>query len=290
MKLTQTQIDQKISLLPENIRHAVETFNWTEKIMAVGNRYELGLDKITIFHQQTLLVVVGETPASEYEDKLVREMHISRETADDLVEFANEYIFKALQKIAFAEKETRVPDTIHKNDYLLHDLKHSISYEDHVPEIKKIIDENPDEEVFDFDVDLDETDLGLVYTKKRKSQGINKEKVPGSYTPPKPELKENAQTEYQEEIEPKDTQGIYRHRTSTTSLKQGNPKNILDVDIDEVLAPFSTKKSSKKQTLEKEAMELGILSKGDRLDLSFRETDFGKEMKGFIEQLDPENE
>lgn len=96
-----TIIQDKINTLPENVKHAVEQFDWATEILHIAQDHQLQIDTIESFRRETLLVIVGLTDAADYEKNLVSHMHISDELAEILVSDANEHIFRPLQKIAF---------------------------------------------------------------------------------------------------------------------------------------------------------------------------------------------
>ena len=99
------EIQQALSELPENIQEAVENFNWSKEILAIARKYEIQIDDINILKEQTMLVIVGLEPASDYKDNLVEHMGINENLASQLVFESNENIFKELQRRMFFKEQ-----------------------------------------------------------------------------------------------------------------------------------------------------------------------------------------
>jgi transcriptional regulator with PAS, ATPase and Fis domain len=286
MNFNQPEIQSALNELPTHVRHAIETFDWSGVILFAGREFELGLDSLDIFHYETLLVALGKTAATDYEEHLRIRMKIPAELAALLVNFANQYIFKVLQKKAFQEK-TEDPEEDPDAELLENIYKpkeSSPKREDSGP-----LDNQTEHSTSEI-LDLDQTDFDLLYTKngiipgmveQKKNAVLEKENIP--------EQKEKVfqdiiQESYQEIIEKEDLEGINKQRTNTSILKQENPENVLDVDIDDVLTPF------KKQTKETHSLEQKILStqtipKKEHVVVRASDSDLTKEVHSFLDQL-----
>lgn len=101
MRPNSETISKAYQNLPDNIRNAVDNFNWDEEVLSIAHEYHIQMDEIDIFQQETMLVVLGLTKAKDYQRNLVQYMNISSSLAQDLVDEANHRIFKELQKRAF---------------------------------------------------------------------------------------------------------------------------------------------------------------------------------------------
>ena len=101
---------KKIQELPPNIRKAVETFDWSTEVLHIAQDNQIHIDDIETFRNETLLVIVGLTAATDYEKKLVAHMGITHEVAENLVADANQHIFRPLQKMAFSHDDDEYLD------------------------------------------------------------------------------------------------------------------------------------------------------------------------------------
>ncbi len=105
MDESQQLIQQHMNDLPQHIRTALEEFDWAQETLGIAHEYQLQIDQIDVFRNQTLLVILGIEPAKGYEKKLKSTMNISAELAEQLVQEANVRIFSELQKRAFHKEE-----------------------------------------------------------------------------------------------------------------------------------------------------------------------------------------
>ncbi len=98
-------IQEKIRTLPLNIQKAIERFHWKEEIYNIANKHSLQIDQAEDFQDETLLVMVGMSPATSYGKRLAEKLDVSEEFAEILVAEANTLIFRPLQRIAFSEDQ-----------------------------------------------------------------------------------------------------------------------------------------------------------------------------------------
>ena len=109
---------KKIQELPPNIRKAVETFDWSTEVLHIAQDNQIHIDDIETFRNETLLVIVGLTAATDYEKKLVAHMGITHEVAENLVADANQHIFRistifqSFFEIGFSSTQTLFHDRI----------------------------------------------------------------------------------------------------------------------------------------------------------------------------------
>lgn len=186
-------IQKELTLLPKNIRHAIETFNWTDVSERLIQKYRLHIDAIEIFKNQSIAVAVGLESVEDYQDILMSTMNINLETAKNLVEDANTLIFTELQKTAFSKTESSSLHDALKDEGIL------------------LVDENDTDHYTSVDMspvrarDNKHTDT---YIPKYKSVEVSSDVPTVDETPKIPT--------YHEPIEISDLAGITKHRTPYT--------------------------------------------------------------------------
>ncbi|MGK0489255.1 MAG: hypothetical protein ACJAXB_002448 [Candidatus Endobugula sp.] len=253
MKLTNAQIEQRVSLLPDNIKHAIKAFDWSGKIIEIGNKYDLQIDELEIFRMRTLEVIIGESSASNYEPTLKRELEVSGDVARDLVLEANQHIFGELQKRAFSSPEETTQEKT--KEYYSGDPYHEpIGHDD----VRASMREEGIELLDHDDPLIQESDITSPVTE--------------------PVFKMPTQTpapsrDYQETIEDTDLRGVKQQGADTSILKTLNlssPDNMLKGDD---LPGLADEKSILKNTLDEELFTQSHIPKGDTIDLSPSESE-----------------
>jgi len=131
MKLTNTEIQQHIAELPDNVRRAVMGFNWADEITTIGREFGLHMDQIGALQYETMMIILGLSPSASYSNALVHALEIDKNTAEEIVMSANAHVFTELQDRAFGPKEKPVSNI--DDDYLedidYHDLRGPMSRE-----------------------------------------------------------------------------------------------------------------------------------------------------------------
>jgi len=276
MQLTDAQIQQSINRLPENIKQAVVGFDWATEILDIAHKHRLQIDDADNFRHQTLLVILGEVPAEDYEKNLVSEMNISPMVATSLVNDANDHIFQELQKRAFATHTTNSTSNNHDhmvgNDPYLEPLDHADIKDILHSEGIQLVDHH-EPEVFDNEL---HQEVSAILAKTRTSDNPAIEKKIASQPEQKPIIKKTGNPipinksqpekaiEYNEPIDDHDLKGIKGHRTNTDILPQKQKINTLSLD--------------------QRIMENHFTTNNDTIDVSPTATEKIKE-EGFINHL-----
>jgi hypothetical protein len=271
MELTNAQIEQKINLLPENIRNAINAFDWPGKIVTIGNKYDLQIDELEIFRKITLEVIVGISSAENYKDFLKKKLSVSEEIAGDLVLEANQHIFRELQKHAFQTPKEESVGEIKVEKYYNSDPYHEpIGHDD----VRASMREEGIELLDHDDPLIQESDITSPVTE--------------------PVFKMPTQTpapsrDYQETIEDTDLRGVKQQGADASILKTLNlssPDNILKGDD---LPGLADEKSILKNTLDEELFTQSHIPKGDTIDLSPSESEEITEEGTFLKHLAEKN-
>ncbi len=265
-----TVIQKKINELPDNIRSAVEQFDWGTEVLHIARDNHLQIDDIEVFQKETLLVIVGSSPAGDFEKNLSEKMGISHELAESLVADANEHIFRPLQKIAFTHTEK-------EEDIVEHDKLSNVMSEEGIELVDEFEAEpRPENKLQDLADQIFETGIPDQVRNDNESSLRGTKQSPQNDTTRLPrsarndagEIKSTSQVhnnkvvDYNEPINEKDLQGISSHRIDTSILKQSKPEQVLQTD-------FPTLSVSKKtQTLDTHIFKDIHISKNESFDVS----------------------
>ncbi len=250
-------IQKKINELPEKIRHAVENFDWSTEILHIAEDHNLQIDDVEVFHQQTLLVIVGLAPAIDFKKNLTQHMGISPDLAQILVDDANEHIFRPLQKSVFSHDNKPIDqyqENINENEKIIPHEKISSIMSEHGIDL---IDENEEKEITRPKNELQDLADDLFNTKKQNDLNTNTDTDYDLKT-----TQANPNREYQEPIEDSDLSGIKKHRIDTSILKQSQPENISE-DRNQ-----TSEQTKLNQRLENEIFKNSYISKNEKIDVS----------------------
>lgn len=179
-----TLIQKKIESLPENLRTSIQTFDWVKILPEITQRNHLHIDKINLYKRELLLNLLGMTVRENFTQSLSKQLDLTSEQANKLVQESNEYIFKPIRAQAFS-KEDSIENTLEQEGV-------------------RLIDETrPNNEL----QDLTDTLLNSSRTPKYKQN----KPTPKQTLAKKPET-----TNYNEPIELSDLAGVTKHRTPYT--------------------------------------------------------------------------
>ncbi len=264
-------IEQKIQELPDNIRSAVENFDWSSQVLAIAHKYHLQIDEIKDFRDEILLVVVGITPAQDFEKKIMRILGISREQAEAIVLDANELIFSPLQKMAFSEKENQNQEEKINQEKIHQTFSsegiHLISEEE--------MRDHPHNELQDLANELLEEKI----EKKDENEEVS-HSIHNSFTQEENPLSKK-EFLYHEPITEEDLKGISEHRIDTSILHQKKPQEVFQKkkDISEV------KKKLQVHDLDKHLFQNTHISQHELVDVSPSEEEQIKERGEFLKHI-----
>ncbi len=217
MNLSNSEIQKRITNLPDNIRNAILGFDWASEIMKIGHNHHMHMDEIEIFRQQTLAVILGIFPADKYEDHLIHDVGLSKTIAESIVSEANHRIFRELQKRAFTKIETNTE--FHEDEIIEHhEIKNVLAGEGiHLVDEHDVSPINTDlhKEVIEIMSEVHPSDDNPTRTSTNTiHQGTS-------------EQTSHTKHNYQEPIHPKDLKGIHKHRLNTNIINQKHPEQIL---------------------------------------------------------------
>jgi len=143
------QIRGIYSKLPNDIKEAIFSVDVSDKIIDIGKKHKLAVDKIGIIGNETSRVMLGVTHPNEFIGNLTERLEVDKEKARAIAGEINEQIFKkvreSLRKIhnmRDEEKEQEVSDVRHRMSNvnradILKEIEKDHSQENLVPEIMR---------------------------------------------------------------------------------------------------------------------------------------------------------
>lgn len=262
--MLETSIQSKINALPENIRNAIEQFDWATEILHIAQDHQLQIDTIESFRRETLLVIVGSTAAIDFEKNLVKNMEISHEVAERIVADANQHIFIPLQKIAFSHDDV-------EDEILAHDDISNVMGEHGIELVDEFKPEpRPKNELQDLADSLFNTG-----SKEIKN-------IADTFSEEKRETKsEIVPVQYNEPIYESDLAGIDAHRIDTGILTQKKPEDLLQ--FENVLN--AENKTKKESSIENKLLAQSHMSKTENIDVSPTKTDLVNADGSFLKHI-----
>src|SRR3989344_5500550 len=155
------QIRGIYSKLPNDIKEAIFSVDVSDKIIDIGKKHKLAVDKIGIIGNETSRVMLGVTHPNEFIGNLTERLEVDKEKARAIAGEINEQVFKkvreSLRKIHNMREEAKekkgadvgpavpnITEIVNRSD-ILKEIEKDHSQENLVPDIMKG-DTNPFEE------------------------------------------------------------------------------------------------------------------------------------------------
>lgn len=69
-QIFQKHYTENLALLPQISQQAINSFDWVNILLDIGKSYALQLDELEDLQLETMMLIVGITPADEYEHQL----------------------------------------------------------------------------------------------------------------------------------------------------------------------------------------------------------------------------
>lgn len=279
-------IKKHIQKLPKNIRDAVEQFDWSSEILNISQTYHIQIDEIQIFRDETLLVIVGLTAASDFEKNLVKNMGISHELAEKLVAESNEHIFKPLQKMAFTHHDDELDSRLHRNDK----AEEEIIEHDEISNVMsshgiELVDEfepesQPKNELQDLANSLFKENSSVIPDSDPESL-VNNSSLDKGILEISSQAHNDKVINYNEEINESDLQGIADHRIDTSILNQTSPENVfINNEI-----PSQARNDNAEQSLDTDIFENQNISKTEFFNVSPTKEELVVEKGDFLDHI-----
>src|SRR5258708_445719 len=104
MDFSEEKLDEKFQSVPRDIRLALSSPQFVEKIFAVGKKHELLLDETETLSETVALIMLGLLPREQFQEKM-RELGIPEETITALTKDINENVFAPIKESLIAKEE-----------------------------------------------------------------------------------------------------------------------------------------------------------------------------------------
>lgn len=103
-------LEEKYKSLPPEVRAAMDSVEVAKKILAIGEKYALHIDKIEELSNETSLVMLGVTPSEKYKERLINVLEITGETAQKIIVDINNEVLYPIR--GFLKKNYETPPPI----------------------------------------------------------------------------------------------------------------------------------------------------------------------------------
>lgn len=88
--------EEQLVYLPEINQQALKSFDWATELLAIGKNSGLHIDELEDLQVETMLVLVGLSQPSEYQNELITRLAISPTEANKIIEQVNQRVFKPI--------------------------------------------------------------------------------------------------------------------------------------------------------------------------------------------------
>lgn len=87
-------LEEKYKSLPPEVRAAMDSVEVAKKIMAIGEKYALHIDKVDELSNETSMVMLGVTPSEKYKERLINVLEITDDVAQKIIgDINNEVLY-----------------------------------------------------------------------------------------------------------------------------------------------------------------------------------------------------
>jgi hypothetical protein len=188
-KTTQQIIDERISVLPPSVQHAIKESGWEEKIRNIAKKHNLLIDQAGIVENETFLTMLGLTRPDEYTNNIKDQAELDSTTALSIATDVNNEIFHSIKETLVALSEYE--EAMDEYDQAEQELQQSTPPTE--PEISRssVIDEiKNDINIIDDDSEDIEKEI---LQKAKTSMDLLLENKPESESTPEPKEEINLQ-------------------------------------------------------------------------------------------------
>src|SRR3989344_3392185 len=146
MTLTAEEMDKKFEELPQDVKTAIYSVDFSEKIAFVGKKNNLHIDQVGELGETVRFVMIGIIPPTEFVSDLVRMMKLPQGQAEAVAKDVQDYIMlpirESLKKI-HQDREAVVVQKVNKDiNPTAHDILAAISNPESVSTVSVGIDAN----------------------------------------------------------------------------------------------------------------------------------------------------
>jgi hypothetical protein len=99
MDETQKIISEQLAKLPKSIKDAISSIDLEDKIKKIANKNMLHIDQAGDLINETIFVMLGLEPTSDYKENIRRELNISRDRAQAITADIDKEIFVSIREV-----------------------------------------------------------------------------------------------------------------------------------------------------------------------------------------------
>ncbi len=92
------QIAQRLAQLPADVRNAVLSVEWEQKLQAIGEKHHLHIDQVGALGDVTLMTMLGMVGLDQYPVRIAQELKIAQPDADAIAKEANDGVFMPIRE------------------------------------------------------------------------------------------------------------------------------------------------------------------------------------------------
>lgn len=104
---TEQLIKDHYATLPEPVKRAIGSFDWTREVFDIGRKHGMHIDRIGELQTEVMLVVLGLTSPAQFQDELFSRIEPNREIATEVSDEVNTRVFIRIRDFmkGYYEKE-----------------------------------------------------------------------------------------------------------------------------------------------------------------------------------------
>jgi hypothetical protein len=130
-KLSEKELQARFDKLPYTLKNALRSVDSAKKVLDIGRKYALHVDKLGELGEETGMVILGMTPTSQFLPRLSRRLGINEEKTKSLAQEINNEVFlkirEALKQVNGEVPSSYTSNTL-KNETLTNTTKRSRTY------------------------------------------------------------------------------------------------------------------------------------------------------------------
>jgi hypothetical protein len=97
MQNGQTDLQSKFDSLPEAIKDAITSVDFSEHLQTIGRNNGLHIDELDALLEEVGFVMLGETPSKDFPEKLGKRLNMTREKLEPLIKSVDNEIFQPIR-------------------------------------------------------------------------------------------------------------------------------------------------------------------------------------------------
>lgn len=94
----QNILDSRLRYLPEITGRAINSIDWSGKLIAIGHKFGLHVDEMEEFQGVVLKSMIGLVPPEKFESELINALALSPASMDEVIAEINNQIFEPIHE------------------------------------------------------------------------------------------------------------------------------------------------------------------------------------------------